>query len=326
MRIIVALVALVLGLPLLGLIYALAIAAPSTPPPVTTLGEAGSTIQKESADLPSVTRFIARDGTSLAYRMYPASRDRIAIMIHGSSGSSAAVHGFSKSLQAAGITVYAPDIRGHGQSGRKGDIDYIGQLEDDLADLLKAIEPLPAASKKILIGHSSGGGFALRVAGGPIGGRFDGYLLLAPYISHESPTVRPDVGGWATPSVPRIIALAVLSNMGVTAFNGLPVVAFAIPPQEVTANRTPNYSFRLWANFAPHRDWRGDIKNIAKPTMVIVAAEDELFKADQFAPLFRELRPDIPTKTIPNLKHMDLVTAAAGRDAAIQGFDVLNAR
>jgi alpha-beta hydrolase superfamily lysophospholipase len=42
------------------------------------------------------------------------------------------VQGF---VRAAGITTYVPDIRGHGGSGRRGDIDYIGQLDDDLADL-----------------------------------------------------------------------------------------------------------------------------------------------------------------------------------------------
>ena len=283
-------------------------------------------IGRERSDLPAVRQFIARDGASLAYRAYPASPERVAVMIHGSSGSSAAVHGFSKALQAAGITVYAPDIRGHGQSGRKGDIDYVGQLEDDLNDLLKTVGPLSAGGKRILIGHSSGGGFALRVAGSAGADQFSGYLFLAPYINHRSPTVRPNVAGWANASVPRIIALAILSRLGINSFGNLPVVAFAIPPGEITANRTPGYSFRLWANFAPHQDWRNDIQNIKKPAMVIVGANDELFRAEQFEPLFKGLRPDIPVQIVPNLEHMELVTTVAGREAAIKGFDVLNAR
>ena len=37
----------------------------------------------------------------------------------------------------AGCETYAVDIRGHGGSGTRGDITYIGQLEDDLADLVR---------------------------------------------------------------------------------------------------------------------------------------------------------------------------------------------
>ncbi len=247
-------------------------------------------------------------------------------MIHGSSGSSISVHGFAKALQAAGITVYTPDVRGHGQSGRKGDIEYIGQLEDDLVDLLAVLGPAPAGAKRILVGHSSGGGFVLRFAGGPAGERFDGYLLLAPYLSHDAPTVRPNSGGWAAPYIPRIIALSILSRIGIHWFEGLPVVAFGIPPEEMSANRTAFYSFRLWANYAPHQDWRKDIRDIRRPAMVLVGGNDELFRAEEFAPAFSALRQDIPVELVPNLAHMEITTTAEGRAATIKAFGVLSAR
>jgi non-heme chloroperoxidase len=44
-------------------------------------------------------------------------------------------------LSAAGFTTYALDIRGHGGSGDKGQIGYIGQLEDDLTDFMRAVSP-----------------------------------------------------------------------------------------------------------------------------------------------------------------------------------------
>src|SRR4051794_39270362 len=51
------------------------------------------------ATLPNVERFQARDGTDLAYRHYPTrgpATDRIAIVVHGSSGSSrSAIHALS---------------------------------------------------------------------------------------------------------------------------------------------------------------------------------------------------------------------------------------
>lgn len=314
-----------LAVAVVGVAGAIAFGTKAAPPPMTTIQAAVAIMAREAADLPAVRRFTARDGTTLAYRAYPAASDRVAVLIHGSSGSSISVHGFAKALQAAGISVYTPDIRGHGESGRIGDIDYIGQLDDDVADLLAALGPAPAGAKRILIGHSSGGGFTLRIAGGSIGDRFDGYIFLAPYLNHEAPTVRPYGDAWAAPSIPRIIGLVVLARLGIHWFGGLPVVAFAVP-QDQTRFRTPTYSFRLWANFAPHQDWQGDIRNIRRPAMVLVGANDELFRADQYPSVFKALRQDIPVELLPNLNHMEITTTSEGRAATIKAFGLLSAR
>lgn len=309
-----------------GLAGAIAFGTKAAPPPMPSIQAAGAIMAREAADLPAARRFAARDGTMLAYRAYPAAPDRVAVLIHGSSGSSFSVHGFAKALQAAGISVYAPDIRGHGESGRIGDIDYIGQLDDDVADLLTALGPAPAGTKRILIGHSSGGGFTLRIAGGAIGDRFDGYLLLAPLLGYDAPTVRPLGDDWAAPSVLRIIALLVLSRLEIHWFEGLPVVAFAVPRQDQTRIRTPTYSYRRWAGFSPHRDWQQDIRNIRRPAMVLVGANDELFRADQYPPVFKALRQDIPVELVPNLNHMEITMSPEGRAATIKAFGMLSAR
>jgi pimeloyl-ACP methyl ester carboxylesterase len=191
---------------IVGLAGAIAFGTKAAPPPMPSMDAGVTTIRQELADLPPALRFTARDGTSLAYRAYPASPDRIAVMIHGSSGSSAAVH-VRQGVAGGGISVFAPDIRGHGESGRIGDIDYIGQLDDDLADLLAALGPAPAGGKRILIGHSSGGGFTLRIAGGAIGDRFDGYFARRISAMRRR---QCDRTAMQATRVPRIIALAVL--------------------------------------------------------------------------------------------------------------------
>src|SRR5215831_1923525 len=66
-------------------------------------------------------------------------------------------------------------------SRTRGDITYIGQLEDDLADLLDELDRRGAPAHRVLIGHSSGGGFALRVAALPLSSRFIGTILLSRY-------------------------------------------------------------------------------------------------------------------------------------------------
>lgn len=52
--------------------------------------------------------------------------------------------------------VYTPDLRGHGIApAKRGDIDYIKQYEDDLADLIKLTKTKHPNSKLIMGGHSS---------------------------------------------------------------------------------------------------------------------------------------------------------------------------
>jgi alpha-beta hydrolase superfamily lysophospholipase len=158
------------------------------------------------SDLPPLSEFTARDGAHLAYRHYPSTSTTpgkgSVVLVHGSSATSSSMHPMAKALSAAGYPVYALDIRGHGGSGRKGQIAYIGQLEDDLADFMQAVSPPKPVT---LAGFSSGGGFAVRFAGSDRQQLFDSYLLLAPFLSHDAPTVRPDSGGWASVGLPRII-------------------------------------------------------------------------------------------------------------------------
>src|ERR1043165_2994132 len=111
------------------------------PPELTSISSARKSV--DFSTLPAVTGFQARDGTDLVYRHYAARSPvtgRIAVVVHGSSGSSrGAIHALSAALAERGVQTFAVDIRGHGSSGTRGDIRYLGQLEDDLADLVAEI-------------------------------------------------------------------------------------------------------------------------------------------------------------------------------------------
>ena len=93
-------------------------------------------------------------------------------------------------LAKAGFVAVAVDTRGHGASGSRGDIGYVGQLEDDLADLVAHLRADYTTARLTLVGHSSGGGFVLRVAAAPVGASFDRFVLLAPYLGYRAPTNR----------------------------------------------------------------------------------------------------------------------------------------
>jgi non-heme chloroperoxidase len=87
--------------------------------------------------LSALTSNCARDGTRLAYREFPGGRGQIAILIHGSTADARAMQALGHSLAEQSILAYALDMRGHGVSGPRGDIDYVGQLEDDMGDFVE---------------------------------------------------------------------------------------------------------------------------------------------------------------------------------------------
>jgi alpha-beta hydrolase superfamily lysophospholipase len=140
-------------------------------------------------------------------------------------------------LRDAGASVYVPALPGHRNSGRSGDIDYIGQLEDDLADLIAVLPPLRRNAGFSLIGFSSGGGFVLRVIAVCDEELLDRFIMISPALPPGAPTIRAGTRGGA--ALPRIIVLAMLDRVG------FPIVAFATSPN--AADLTSVYSFALTA-------------------------------------------------------------------------------
>lgn len=154
-------------------------------------------------------------------------------------------------------------------------MDYIGQLEDDLADLIAA--RAAPQQKVVLLGHSSGGGLFVRFAGGAHRGLIDGAVLLAPFLHHSALTTRENSGGWASVSLRRIIGLAALNKLGITALNDRAVIRFAMP--EVVLNgplgqtATTDYSYRLNTSFAPRADWQTDMASLP-PFLLVAGVQD----------------------------------------------------
>jgi len=295
------------------------------PPEMRSVSESRQGV--DFSTLPAVERFQARDGTMLGYRHYPASSPatgRGAIFIHGSSGSSATSnHALSAALAARGVETWAIDIRGHGVSGTRGDIGYVGQLEDDLADFVgfirKSLPNLPLT----LVGHSAGGGLALRVAGSSIQGLFVRTVLLAPYLGYDAPTNRPNSGGWVSVDVPRILGLSVLRKIGIDCCEALPVLAFAVPANSKNI-LVPVYSDRLMRNLAT-RGYRTDLAAATRPLTIIAGADDEMMLADKYAEAVHAVAPAVDVKLIEGVNHMGIVTvpkavSAVADDVATRGM------
>jgi len=277
--------------------------------------------------LPALERFQARDGTWLGYRHYVASgpaTGRGAVFIHGSSGSSGTTnHALTAALGSRGVETWALDMRGHGASGTRGDIGYVGQLEDDLVDFVALVRKSAPDLPLTLIGHSAGGGFSLRVAATPIiQDMFVRTVLVAPYLGYDAPTNKPHSGGWANADIPRFLGLAALRKLGIDCCAQLPVLAFAVPPNSERL-LVPTYSDRLMRNFAT-RGYRLDLPAVTHPLTIVGGAEDEMMISDKYAETVQAVKPSVDVKVIGGVNHMGMVTnpkaiSAIAEDVATRG-------
>jgi pimeloyl-ACP methyl ester carboxylesterase len=290
--------------------------APVKPPPLASIADPFANV--DFRDLPPVQTYRARDGTQLGYRAYDGGGEQVVVLIHGSSDDGSGMHPLAKALRQAGASVYVPVLRGHRGSGRSGDIDYIGQLEDDLADFVAVLRPVHPAASYSLIGFSSGGGFVLRVIAGPDQKMFDRFIMISPALPKGAPTIRPGTGGWVSLAMPRIIALAMLNRVGVDWFNGLPIVALATSPS--APNLTSIYSFRLAVDFGAPRDYLTALRRSIKPTALLVGGADEFMYPERYAPLLQPVRPDLAIAVVPGIGHVGMTVAPAGIGAVRKSF------
>jgi alpha-beta hydrolase superfamily lysophospholipase len=299
------------GVGVLALVVLALLATPLQPvPELQAISRARARVDLSS--VPAIERFQARDGTWLGFRHYGAGgapTGRVAIVIHGSSGSSGGtIHALSQALAAHGVETFAVDIRGHGTSGTRGDIGYVGQLEDDLADFVAVLRNTVPSAPLTLIGHSAGGAFTLRVAGSPIQNLFERFVLLAPYLGYDAPSTRPSSGGWARADIPRIIGLLALRAIGVNCCEALPVLALAVPPNsEKTLVST--YSDRLMRNFAVRGDFRRDLAAATKPLTIISGADDEVMFSEKYAEAVRGAKVAVDVRVLDGINHMGIVAA-----------------
>jgi pimeloyl-ACP methyl ester carboxylesterase len=309
---------LLVAVGLCAIVFAALLAYPLSRPPVLNSIRDGA-LAVDQSGLPNATHFQASDGTSLAYRLYAAAdgSDRtLAILIHGSAGGSTGMNEIAKRLAADNVVVVAPDVRGHGESGTRGDIGYIGQLGSDLADLVAELRRRYANAHFALLGFSSGGGFALRAAAGRLRGDFDRVVLVSPYLGYNAPSTRSSATSaqWADIDAPRILALAALRRVGLTCCEALPVIAFAVAPGS-EKYVTPVYSYRLLINFSAPPGLAAAFRRLNVPTTIIAGDKDELMQSDKYSEVVSGVEPAVNVQILPGLGHMDMLHAPAALEA-----------
>ncbi len=251
----------------------------------------------------------ARDGTELWLRYYPSAKPNapLIVVIHGSGWHGGGYTDLAMALAEAG-EVLLPDLRGHGpKTNSRGDVDYIGQLEDDLTDLIGVYRK--TGQKVILVGHSSGGGLAIRFAGGADGSILHKVVLLSPFLKYDAPTMRYNAGGWAHALVRRIIGLQMLNTIGISWFNGANMIQFNFPKEVLESpeghTATQIYSYRLNESFAPRSDYLSDVA--ALPEFLLLAGDkDDAFIASFFKETLSPATDKGTYKILPDVTHIGI--------------------
>ncbi len=269
------------------------------------------------AGMPALQFYTARDGTELGYREYGSATktDKVLILLHGSGWHSMQFYPLAKEISERGLAlVITPDLRGHGfEVENRGDVDYIGQLEDDAADLIAILKKDFPDAKIILGGHSSGGGLVIRFAGSAYGEQADAFLLLAPFLKYNAPTTRQNSGGWAHPLSRRIVGLTMLNKLGIRWFNGLPVIQLNLPQSVLNSSlgksATTTYSYRLNTSFAPRSNYGHDLRAMQQPFLLAAGLDDQAFIAEQYQPTISAYTASGQYQLLPGVGHIDLLTS-----------------
>lgn len=295
-------IAIAVSLVVAVLVLAIILGGPAPAPPMASINEPFKSV--DFSDLPALKNYTAKDGAALAYRQYEpkdVAPQGSVILIHGSSASSNSMHVLAKAFVEGGFSAYAMDVRGHGVSGPKGTVQYVGQLEDDLAAFMQTVS---VKQPSTLVGFSSGGGFAMRFAASDRQALFQSYLFMSPFIHQDAANAQTE-SAWGHVGIPRIVAISILNQVGITAFNALPVISFALD-DAAKKRLTPEYSYVLATNFRLPNDYQAAIRKIHQPSAVLAGKDDELFQTDKLEMIFREEGKNWPVTLLPGVGHIPL--------------------
>lgn len=238
------------------------------------------------------TKFTMKDGKYLFANRFKKNSRTTIILIHGVLSNSSDMNKTGGLLhEILNAEVLAVDLRGHGKSeGKPGDVDFIDQYALDLAEIVEKVRKDNPQGKIILAGHSMGGGICLRYAQNKTFPKVEGFLLFAPLLGQNTPTV-PQASAVTQANeepflkihIGRIIGLKMLNSIGISEHNGLNVLFFN-PPAESSLR---NYTYRANESMSPE-DYKEGLKAVKNPLLVLVGTKDEAFVASAFEQIVRE--------------------------------------
>ena len=265
-------------------------------------------------DLPDTSQYATDDGSVRQYRRYRADVDRVLVFVHGCGLDSGYLEPLGRYLADAQIAdVFTPGLRGHGPDPeRRGDVDHIGHLEEDVNDLFGVIRELHPDAPVIVGGHGFGAGTAVRFAARTEPDQVAGYLLVSPYLGRDAPTTRSAFGGLVSIDRDWTLVLDLLNGFGIRRFNDRPVLDIDLPEAVRDGTETDTYTYRMDASFSPEGDVYG-LSALSDRTAILVGTDDEAIAADRFEGLLDDIAdhedveepPEIHLQTLEGLTHYE---------------------
>ena len=276
-----------------------------------------------------------RDGRKMAcHRSSPEHPVARLFFLHGSTYNARRYAAIAKTAMQAGIEVILLDRRGHGMSeGERGDVDYIGQLEDDLADIIQhygTISHLPT----IVGGHSGGSMIVLRYLNKYGESAVDGLIIVAPAISRSHEAFRFDRPDSARdyrmryfrdkrstnpPPESALRHIPVMNGKLFWAAWCLPFLrhrtVLRFPASEKMAQmegRVLNYSYNMVSSQDP-KNYVEAFSALRIPTLLTIGENDEFLNGEFLPTLFNwHMHPDMDKELIvmPKANHLSIINAA----------------
>ena len=279
--------------------------------------------------------FIARDGAKLSYDKFNATEHKATmIFLHGSTYNSRRYASIAKALCAQSYNSCLLNWRGHGSYNDKtGDLDYIGQLEDDLADFISHYQQ-SNDQPIVLGGHSAGAVICLRYIAKYGCDNIDAVNFIAPAINGPLETVRYQQASasWqyrinhfraAQPiTLAPEAALQHAPTLKMWPFWIAKLLPFmrhktilTFPASERMAKlegRTLNYSYNMMLS-CDINNYPAAFNQINVPVLLLAGQLDEVLHPDLLSTIYHwHLSAKINKQLIelPNVNHMGVVPAA----------------
>lgn len=256
----------------------------------------GKTITTTGDDKPTFREYFAED-----------EPDTVVVLLHNATLDSRSMHRIARSI-AGTDTAHAvtTNLRGHGSNPiRRGDINYYNQYLTDLHDIITTEEIIRDPETVILAGHGAGGGLTVRAAAGLLSNTIDGVLLLAPHLGRDAESTRSNLGGWEQYASQQLTLARILNEGGVTRYNDLDVVEYAMPDSAQQGWETLSYTFRLYGSLLPRNPT--DILEFDHPTLTIAGTDDEAMIPGIYESLLED-EENKETVIFDGLTHMELLS------------------
>ena len=270
----------------------------------------------ENASIPGVANFEARDRSLIGYRHYRSKQPtRLKLyLVHAETWDDLQFTALATTLATRlGIAdVFTFDMRGHGQNPlHRGDVAYVGQPTDDLADLIRATS---AQGDVIVIGgHSAGAAVAARLAEAPGPIKLAGLLLLAPVLSPDFAANKTDFGGWALPLKARVVGLKLQNAIGIHWSDQEIAVQYAVPQAvwegPLGFSVTSDYSWRFVKSLQLPSSDGSDLSSVGAPYLAVVGSDDEVIDAEKLEPAIKTFNKRGETSVVPQETHFSIVNS-----------------